>query len=260
MSIQHTRRAGLRLLALASLLILTACIAGQTESRDDTFQVGAAPVLVVHNANGEVRVASGPPGSIRVVAEIVFPDNVNYSTRQSGDTVTVEAEIVNSLLSNPKTDLAITVPPRTLVTIANGNGLITVEGLRASGKVTNGNGQVGLSDVEGSFQATTGNGLIKVSSGTGSFQLSSGNGDIGFKGTLTPGSASRFNSGNGSIKVEFDGPPSVAIDAETGRGKVSSDLEMSVTTLSEPKHLIGMIGDGAADLRIGTGNGDIAVR
>ena len=253
-------RAGLGLLATAALLTLAACIAGASDTPEDTFQVGPAPVLIVENDNGEVHVAAREPGSIEVVTAIKYANNVDYSAEQSGDTITVRAKTINRLLSNPRVDMAITVPPETSVTITNGNGLVFVEGTRDSGKVTTGNGHVGLTDIQGDFHATTGNGKIAVTDGVGAFNLTSGNGDIVFKGSLNPGSTSTFNSGNGTVTVEFDGPPNVAIDAESESGRVRSDLEFSSTTRSEKDHLIGAIGGGAADLRIRTGRGDITIR
>ena len=254
------RDARLGFLAIAWLLIAGGCIAGSLATHEDTFQVGVTPVLVVENGDGEVRVAAGQPGSIDVVAAISHADNVEYSALQSGETVTVRAETRNLLLGNPRTDIAITVPPETSVTIRSGNGLVIVKGLRASGTIAAGNGPVGLTDVEGSFAVTTGNGRIVVDGGVGSFDLTSGNGGIVFKGVLSPGTASSFNSDNGSVTVEFDGSPSVALSAKSGSGRVKNELELSATTRSEKDHLAGTVGDGAASLHIRAGNGDIAIR
>ena len=255
--VRHTR---LGLLAIAWLMIASGCIAGSLAAHEDTFQVGKAPVLVVENGNGEVRVAAGQPGSIDVVAAVSHGANVEYSAAQSKDTVTVRAKTRSPLLGSPRTDMAITVPPETSVTIHSGNGLVSVKGLRAAATIVTGNGPVGLTDVEGSIGVTTGNGRIVVEGGVGSFDLTSGNGDIVFQGVLSPGTESNFDSGNGPVTVEFDGPQSVAVDAESKSGRVRSELELSTTTRSEKDHLVGMIGDGAASLHIRAGNGDIAVR
>ena len=260
MSCERARRVALALVTAATLVTLAACIVGESAAREDAFQVGAAPVLVVENSNGEVRVATGQPGSIEVVTTIRFADNMDYSARQSGDTITVKAETISVLRSDARADIAVTVPPETSVTIATGNGLISIEGLRSSGTARTGNGDIGLKDFEGVIQAVAGNGRISVIRGVGSFDLSSGNGDIVLKGRLSAGTASSLNTGNGSVTVEFDGSPSVVIDAETGRGRVTSDHEMSATTLSEPKHLTGRIGGGVAELRMASGNGDITIR
>ena len=233
---------------------------GSLETREDTFQVGETPVLVVDSRNGEVRVAAGQPGLIDVVAVVSHADNVEYSVLQSGETVTVRAKTLNPLRSSPRTDLTITVPPETAVTIDSGNSLVLVKGLRSTGTIVAGNGPVGLTDIQGDFHAATGNGRIVVEGAVGSFDLASGNGDIVFKGMLSSGTTSSFNTGNGSVTVEFDGPPSVAVDAESGSGRVRSELELSATTRSEKDHLVGMIGDGAAGLRIRVGNGDITIR
>ncbi len=43
---------------------------GPTETRDDSFSVGASPVLVVTSENGSIDVETGPAGTIRVLATL----------------------------------------------------------------------------------------------------------------------------------------------------------------------------------------------
>ena len=50
------RRVVLELLAVAGLLVVAACVAGEPESHDDTFRVGAPPVLTVENGNGDITI------------------------------------------------------------------------------------------------------------------------------------------------------------------------------------------------------------
>ncbi len=270
-------------LLVVGLLTLAACVAGESVTHDDTFEVGTAPVLVVQNDNGEVRVEAGESGSITVEADIRHSDSISYSATQTGDTVTVVAEIIAPRTSGARANITVKVPPDTTAVVMTGNGEVTVEGLRASATAGTGNGSIDLTDIEGDataesgngdisltdglgyFDLSTGNGKVLVTGGQGSFDLSTGNGDIGFNGGLDAGTSSSLSTGNGSVTVKFDGPPSVSIDAETGtrdpdEGRVKSNLEMSSTTVSDSKNLIGTVGEGAADLLIRTGNGDINIR
>ena len=263
--------------ALAAVLVLCACAFGPTETRDDTFGVRAGPQLTVRNDNGETFVRAGEQGSIRVVAEIRNADNVKYEALQAGDTVAVEAEVINPYRST-EVRLTITVPSDTRITMETGNGPISVAGLRSSGNVTTGNGNLELSDLEGAFVVTSGNGSISLSDvdgaftavtgnghmaadkAAGSFALTVGNGNITFGGDLEPGTASSINSGRGSVVVGFSGQPSVRIDAQTDDGRVTTDLVLSETTRSDQDHLIGVLGDGAAELSVRCGSGDITLR
>jgi len=248
------------LAAVATLLCLAGCDALAGATREDTFQVGPSPILIVENSNGEVRVKGTDRQTIDVVTAMRNADNVDYSATQTGNTVTVRAKTRNSLLNSPRIDIAISAPVGTTATVSTGNGLVSLEGLRGTGSATTGNGPVGLADVQGVFQATTGNGRVSTSAASGAFVLSSGNGDVVFRGQLEAGSESRFDTGNGSVTVEFTGRPNVAFDASTGSGRVRSQLALSATTRDERKHLAGTIGEGEADLHARTGHGDVTIR
>ncbi len=61
------------------------------KTRDDSFQVGVSPKLVVDSFNGRVIVNSGSGSSIRVQATLKKADRIDYQISQEGDTVRVEA-------------------------------------------------------------------------------------------------------------------------------------------------------------------------
>ena len=92
------RTSHMKLLSSLTMLILfvalVACVptfASETETRDDTFSVGAAPKIVVSNDNGQIDVVTGNEGTVNVKATIRRPDDVEYSVVQEGDTIRVEA-------------------------------------------------------------------------------------------------------------------------------------------------------------------------
>ena len=53
---------------------------GPTETRDDSFVVGASPRVVVSGGNGRVIVNPGTDGTVRVQATLRKPDDVEYET------------------------------------------------------------------------------------------------------------------------------------------------------------------------------------
>ncbi len=275
-----SRQIAAALLVVTLPLIVAACDSGPTEGRVDAFAVGAGPELEVSNGNGDVRVIVGAAGTMKVRVEISRPDELIYEAEVAGNVVTVRAERKpGSTGASPRADIVVTVPADTSLTLVVGNGKAEVSGVQASGTLTTGNGGVSLtdvfgdfvitagngtvelSDVEGKFQAHAGNGDISAKRSAGAFTFSAGNGDIDFLGALTPGGTSSFTTGNGSVTVEFDGPPNVEIDAEIQRkGRVTADLDLTETTRSDEKRLIGTVGEGAADLIVRTGTGDISIR
>lgn len=68
-----------------------------------------------------------------------------------------------------------------------------------------------------------------------------------------------LSAGSGSVTMELAGTPSVAVDLETDDGEVTSDLPVDVIESSKYK-LVGIIGDGEADLNVRVGSGDITIR
>ena len=280
----------LLIFALIGTMFLTAC--GPTETRTNTFSVGAIPEVEVEVGNGNVKLVVGEAGEIDVEAVLRSPDNVDYRVFQEGDKVTVEAKT----RFNSRADVTLTVPKNTEFRMGIGNGDVSVIDIEAPGVVNSGNGSISfeggggnitgsigngtvtvrdaagsfilsigngdsmVSNASGSFMVSTGNGGITAQKAKGSFTLSSGNGQIRFQGELEPGSKNRFGAGNGAVTAELTGTPSVALDLEIQqRGRISYSSAVKVISRSEYR-LIGTIGDGEAELTIRTGIGNITVK
>jgi hypothetical protein len=138
------RTSHMRLLGSLTVLLLfvaiVACIpafASETETRDDTFSVGAAPKIVVSNDNGQIDVVTGNEGTVNVKATIRRPDDVEYGVVQEGDTVRVEARVssVWGFGANPGADITVTLPADTNVDLRTSNGGIEVVDIQNSGKL-----------------------------------------------------------------------------------------------------------------------------
>jgi hypothetical protein len=249
---------------------------GPTETRDDSFSVGASPVLVVTSGNGSIDVETGPAGTIRVQATLRNAPRVQYEASEEGDTVTVEAD-VDSGARNAGADIIVTAPAETEVELETSNGRIELQGLEASGTLRTSNGRVVIEDVKGDFDVRTSNGPIEVTSmegeGTlktsngsvtldkvkGAFDVDNSNGNISFSGEMTPGGNNRLETSNGTVTVELQGTPSVNLDASTSRGEVTSELPIEAST-TEEEHLVGVIGNGEAGLVIRASNGSVTIK
>ena len=55
---------------------------GSTETRDDIFDVGDSPRVIVISDNGPVLVTSGPDGKISVKATLRKPNDIEYEIAQ----------------------------------------------------------------------------------------------------------------------------------------------------------------------------------
>jgi hypothetical protein len=246
------RTSHMRLLGSLTVLLLfvaiVACIpafASETETRDDTFSVGAAPKIVVSSDNGQIDVVTGNEGTVNVKATIRRPDDVEYSVVQEGDTVRVEARVSSGwgwgFGTDAGADIAVTLPADANVDLRTSNGSIEVVGIQNSGKLRTSNGGISLENVKGEFE------------------VNSSNGDIDFRGEMTAGSMNQLTTSNGRVEVTLLGEPSVKLDAATSNGEIICKLPI-VATESGVKRLVGVVGGGDADLIIETTNGSIVVQ
>jgi hypothetical protein len=238
---------------LGSLTVLTlfvaivACtptFASETETRDDTFSVGAAPKIVVSNDNGQINIVTGNEGTVNVKAIIRRPDDVEYSIVQEGDTTRVEARVSSVWVFDPNSpgaDITVTLPADTNVDLHTVNGDIEVVDIQNSGKLQTSNGGISLENVKGEFEVNTINGAID------------------FRGEMTAGGMNRLTTLNGGVEVTLLGEPSVKLDATTTHGEIICKLSI-VATESGVNRLVGVVGGGDAGLVIKTLNGSIKVQ
>jgi DUF4097 and DUF4098 domain-containing protein YvlB len=234
------------LTVLLLFVVILACIpafASETETRDDTFNLGAAPKIVVSNDNGQIDVVTGNEGTVNVKATIRRPDDVEYGVVQEGDTVRVEARAssVWGFGTDAGADITVTVPADTNVELRTSNGGIEVVDIQNSGKLRTSNGRISLKNVKGEFEVST------------------SNGDIDFRGEMTAGGMNRLTTSNGSMEVTLLGEPSVRLDATTSNGEIICKLPI-VAMESGVNRLVGVVGGGDAVLVIKTVNGSIIVQ
>jgi hypothetical protein len=246
----NDRTSYMRLLGALTVLLLfvatVACIptfASETETRDDTFSLGAAPKIVVSNDNGQIDVVTGNEGAVNVRATIRRPDDVEYGVVQEGDTIRVEAWVSSGwgFGTDAGAEITVTLPAETNLDLRTSNGGIEVVGIHNSGKLRTSNGGISLENVKGEFEVST------------------SNGDIDFKGEMTAGGMNRLTTSNGSMEVTLLGEPSVRLDATTSNGEIICKLPIMATE-RRVKRLVGVVGGGDADLLIKTSNGSVTVQ
>ncbi len=180
--------------------------------------------LVVETENGDITVrSSGGAGEVRATATIKNPDKVEYQTDQNGDTVSVSGDVSSGFNINARVDVEVAVPDEAQLELETSNGRIT------------------LSDIDGSVSAKTSNGSIT------------------FAGSLEPESRNSLRTSNGDVDPTLVNTSGVKLDAETGNGKISSELPITITGRSNDDQLTGDIDDGSSSLKIRTSNGDITI-
>lgn len=268
-------------IAVATVVFFTAgCASGPVEYRDDSFTVDRAPRIIVDNVNGSIEVnATGSEGTVRVQATLNDVPRVKYQIDQEGDTITVKVETERTwalFRKSPGVDITVTAPSSIDVDLRANNGRIDLEGAQGTARLHTSNGALALKNVKGDIDGKTSNGKIELeavegtvfletSNGSvnaegvkGSFDIDTSNGSIALSGELVPGGNNRLETSNGSVSVKLQGTPSINLDASTSNGKVETALQVMTTSFDE-EHVVGRIGDGAADLHIKTSNGNVSI-
>jgi len=178
--------------------------------------------------------------------------------------------------------LVVTVPRKANVVARTGDGSIRIDGVSGRIELRTGDGSIRAADVAGDLRLHTGDGSVNVRRAEGTLDLDTGDGGVTVSGRL---SAVRMRTGDGSIEYRAepgtvmsdlwdistgDGGISLYlpakfnadIDAHTGDGRITNDLELSPVDdgREDRRTLRARIGTGGRTLRIRTGDGSIRLR
>ncbi|WP_061960769.1 DUF4097 family beta strand repeat-containing protein [Demequina flava] len=180
---------------------------------------------------GEIRLA-GAVGAVRVAAQHgqIRADAVGTADIRGG---------------NGKVQIG-TVAGDSTVTVSNGAARVGAVGGALSLRATN--GSIGVDDVRGEATLETTNGSIKVGAVTGALEARSTHGAVRVR-DLSGGTA-RLETSMGSVKVGVRRGAPVWLDASSGHGKVTTDLDAD----SGPVE-----GEQPVELHVRTGYGAVAV-
>ena len=197
-------------------------------------------------------------GTVRVVEADV--DAVRVQTREWGDarvrlddagsTTSVDADCPDSLLGwfgeGCRTDLEVTVPRGTAISVDQGGGTVDVTGVTGSVSVDSGAATVVLDGASGAVVVQTGAGQVT--------------------GTQIRSREVEISTGAGEVGLDFAVRPRV-VDVETGAGEVdvavpAGAYRTDVDTAIGGAAVRGLVEDPTADaaIRVDTGAGDATVR
>ncbi len=254
--------------------------ASRRASEEHIFRVGNAARLTVKSFNGRLEVRAGQNNEVRVAAKIRNPSRVEYRAWQEGDNIFVEAQRRGGFALIPRpagAHIFVTAPANTTIDLATSNGRVEVHNVQGSGPVHTSNGRIILENVKGEHEVHTSNGRIiidgmegdadaKTSNGSieikhmrGAVSAASSNGSISFEGEMPEGSANKFETSNGSVKVRLLGEFGARLTAKTSNGRVKANLPNYTAHTQGRGHIEGIIGDGSGELDIRTTNGSINV-
>lgn len=254
--------------------------ASRRTSEEHIFSVGNAVKLAIRSFNGRLEVRAGQDNEVRVAAKIRNPSRVEYRAWQEGDNIFVEAQRIKGFALIPRpagAHISVTAPAHTTIDLSTSNGRVEVQNIHGSGPVHTSNGRIILENVKGEHEAHTSNGRIiidgmegdadvKTSNGSieikrmrGAVSAASSNGSISFEGEMPEGSANKFETSNGSVKVKLRGDFGARLTAKTSNGRARTNLPNFAAHTQGRGNIEGTIGDGSGELDIRTTNGSINI-
>ena len=268
---------------------------GHTAREERRFEVSGVPDVHLTTFDGSVQIRSWDRDEVLVEIEKRGPTEdalktIQVVVDQNGDRIQVEVRRPSGgdsflgigVHASRSARLIATVPRKANVVARSGDGSIRIEGvagrcelrsgdgsvggreLRGEIVVNTGDGSVGLQDVEGTVDLTTGDGGVSVSGVLSRVQVETHDGSVTVR--ADPGSAMAddwsIETSDGGISVYLPEDFSADVDAQTSDGRVTSDLEvtMTVTGRIERGTLKGRIGEGGQSLRVRSGDGTIRLR
>jgi hypothetical protein len=111
------------------------------------------------------------------------------------------------------------------LTAATSNGAIDVQDITGSVLLETSNGRLQIADTTGDLRATTSNGEVRIDAAVGPVDVRTSNGAIDYSGQ-PQGMGNRLRTSNGSITARIPRLASIAVDASTSEGVISSGLPL----------------------------------
>jgi hypothetical protein len=274
--------ARLPILALLALAPLGAQGAEQTFTR--TINLRDQLNLAVVSGAGDIRISQGPAGRLRITGHVRANDW--HATDDRLRDIAANPPIQNDRsmvrlgsaeeLTHVIIDYDIEAPADSIIQASSGVGNIIDDGVGQSARFNTASGDIHATGLRGTIDASTkagdieveqiGGGEVKATSGTGSLELRDLRGalrattDAGnIKVSGAPGADWSVRTGKGDIELTL-GRAACNLDAQSGDGRVHSDLAVGGPEGSDASHLVGTINGGGHHVILQTDAGQILIR
>ena len=258
------------------------------------FTVAGTADLRVATFDGSIQVQSWDSPDVLVEIEKRGPNKaaveaIKVVVAQKGNTIDLEVtppkqESFSGIGFNHGSyaRLVVSVPRTTNIRARSGDGSIMID--RVSGRIElrTGDGSVRASDVSGNMSFHTGDGAVTVERADGQLTVDTGDGSVSVAGRMSAlklhtgdgsvvyrGEAGAtmsepwdITTGDGSVTLYLPADLGAELDAHTGNGRISNDLEVEKPDSRErPRQTLrGRIGSGGELLRVRTGDGAIRLK
>jgi DUF4097 and DUF4098 domain-containing protein YvlB len=278
-------------LAFGSACMVSVDSQAEVVREERRFTVSGTPELRLATFDGAIEIQSWDKPDVFVEIEKRGATReavaeLEVRVNQSGNRIELEVKRPRSegfgrigLHHSASAKLIVSVPPRADIWARSGDGSIRIERVTGTMELRTGDGSIHATDVNGQLTLNTGDGSINVDRAEGRLDLNTGDGGVNVSGKLTAvklhtgdgsivyraeqGTAMsddwEITTGDGGVTLYLPREFSAELDAHTGDGGISNELNVSAAGGGEVSRrtVRGRIGDGGKLLRIRTGDGSI---
>lgn len=281
------------------LLPLTGCVVTVDSSseilrEERRFTVNGTADLRVATFDGSIQIQSWDGSEVLVEIEKrgvnkAAVDRMQVVAGQKGNVINVEVRQPKresfsgiGLNQGSYARLLVSVPRTTNIRARSGDGSIRIDRVNGRIELRTGDGSIRAADVSGTLSFHTGDGAVTVERAEGELTVDTGDGSVSVAGRMTAlklhsgdgsvvyraesGSTMTgpwdITTGDGSVTLYLPGDLGAELDAHTGNGRISNDLDLEQGDSRErPRRTLrGRIGSGGELLRVRTGDGAIRLK
>jgi hypothetical protein len=271
-------------LTMAALLLVSPALAAEL---DRSWNLNSGERLEFRLDDGRIEVSAWDQNQVALHLETkgweIGPGGAELIEKSTGEGLNIRIKLPKRKWSwggdNRSVVAELRVPRNLLGEISTGDGRILATGMTGEFRLRTGDGRIRAESVTGAVELDTGDGRIEVLGFQGRLNAHTGHGSIRAEGVfedlrLRTGDGSiqlvaesgtsltesaSVRTGDGNIRARLDPGLRLTLHADTGDGRISSDLPLQVQRMDSTRRLQGTLNGGGPELTLRTGDGNIAV-
>jgi hypothetical protein len=239
--------------------------------------------LAVVSGAGNIQISEGPAGVLRITGHVKandwHPTDDRLRDIAARPPIQQNKNIIRigspEELAHIIIDYEIEAPADSIIQASSSVGDIFDDGVGLSARFNTGSGNIHATGLRGSVDVSSkegdieveqmGRGEVKAISGTGNLELRNLQGPLhavadagNIKVSGVPAADWSVRTGRGDVELTL-GKAACTIDAQTGAGRVHSELTIEGGNGPDPLHLAGRVNGGGHNVILQVGEGDIRI-
>jgi len=279
-----------RTLLPAAILVAGVFLAGMAPAAhaDDwskTYAISGRADLHVQTDDGSVMVTSADQKDVYAhvtTSRYRIPDDVRIEESQSGDSINIHVRLPHNWGfwgHGGSVRVELRVPRNLNLDVSTGDGNVTAQPLSGNVRINTGDGNIDANGIKGDIYMHSGDGHIEASNLDGTLKVDTGDGHVSVGGRFdsldvrtgdgnieaSAMSGSKvagvwnLHAGDGRINLRVPNDLSANLDAHTGDGSITVDMDITVSGSLGHSTVRGKLNGGGGELKITSGDGSIHV-